>query len=204
MTAWTTISNALVAVGAKPFATTVQAFRDNALAALEADATAPVNQTAWHPYNKITNGDANTGVIYDFAVNGAVATITSPDWADGYEYRFRLNRLSRDGSLGGILQIELYRETAATYTAARDISPAVSISENLSGVVEIHQPRLSLVWHLITADTALSSAVGAITPTTSRWIQVENAQKLLRARFRWTVNNSDLGEIYMDRRRVIT
>lgn len=43
MTAWTTISNALVAVGAKPFATTVQALRDNPLAIAEADSTVPLN-----------------------------------------------------------------------------------------------------------------------------------------------------------------
>lgn len=41
MTAWTTISNALVAVGAKPFATTIQALRDNVLAAFEGVLGAP-------------------------------------------------------------------------------------------------------------------------------------------------------------------
>lgn len=40
MTAWTTISNALVAVGAKPFATTVQALRDNPIAIAEGDPAA--------------------------------------------------------------------------------------------------------------------------------------------------------------------
>ena len=40
MTAWTTISNALVAVGAKPFASTMQALRDNVVAAFEGDPTA--------------------------------------------------------------------------------------------------------------------------------------------------------------------
>ena len=40
MTAWTTISNALVAVGAKPFASTMQALRDNVIAAFEGDPTA--------------------------------------------------------------------------------------------------------------------------------------------------------------------
>ena len=40
MTAWTTISNALVAVGAKPFASTMQALRDNVVAAFEGDTTA--------------------------------------------------------------------------------------------------------------------------------------------------------------------
>lgn len=46
MTAYTTISNALVAVGAKPFATTIQALRDNILAIQEGDATAPKIQDA--------------------------------------------------------------------------------------------------------------------------------------------------------------
>lgn len=41
MTAWTTISNALVAVGAKPFATTAQALRDNPIALAEGAAGAP-------------------------------------------------------------------------------------------------------------------------------------------------------------------
>lgn len=40
MTAHTTISNALVAVGAKPFATTMQAMRDNLYSVIEGDATA--------------------------------------------------------------------------------------------------------------------------------------------------------------------
>lgn len=41
MPAYTTISNSLVAVGAKPFATTIQALRDNPLAIAEGNATAP-------------------------------------------------------------------------------------------------------------------------------------------------------------------
>lgn len=43
MTAWTDISSGLVAVGAKPFATTVQALRDNPVALGEKDATVPLN-----------------------------------------------------------------------------------------------------------------------------------------------------------------
>lgn len=41
MPAWTTISNALVAVGAKPFATTIQALRDNVEALAEGATGAP-------------------------------------------------------------------------------------------------------------------------------------------------------------------
>ena len=39
--AWTAISNALVAVGALPFATTIQALRDNPIAIANGDAGAP-------------------------------------------------------------------------------------------------------------------------------------------------------------------
>jgi len=41
--AWTTIPNSLVAVGAKPFATTMQAFRDNIEAVAGKDASVPQN-----------------------------------------------------------------------------------------------------------------------------------------------------------------
>lgn len=41
MTTYTNITNALVAVGAKPFATTIQALRDNPIAIAEGDATVP-------------------------------------------------------------------------------------------------------------------------------------------------------------------
>lgn len=49
MTAYTTISNALVAVGAKPFATTIQALRDNILAIQEGDPSAPKIQLPAFP-----------------------------------------------------------------------------------------------------------------------------------------------------------
>jgi hypothetical protein len=44
--AWTNIDNALVSVGALPFATTIQALRDNPIAIANGDAGAPKVQTA--------------------------------------------------------------------------------------------------------------------------------------------------------------
>ena len=44
--AWTNISNALVAVGALPFATTIQALRDNPIAIANGDVGAPRNSDA--------------------------------------------------------------------------------------------------------------------------------------------------------------
>jgi hypothetical protein len=44
--AWTNIDNALVSVGALPFATTIQALRDNPIAIANGDSGAPQIQTA--------------------------------------------------------------------------------------------------------------------------------------------------------------
>ncbi len=70
MTTYTTITNALVAVGAKPFATTIQALRDNPLAIAEGDATAPKIAFA-----AIVDGvaGASAGAVgtYAFATAGA-------------------------------------------------------------------------------------------------------------------------------------
>ena len=54
MPAYTTITNGLVAVGAKPFATTMQALRDNPLAIAEGDVTAPkiLGQAAARDFNE--------------------------------------------------------------------------------------------------------------------------------------------------------
>lgn len=56
--AWTNIDNALVSVGALPFATTVQALRDNPIAIANGDAGAPQVQNA-----AIANGAVTTAKI---------------------------------------------------------------------------------------------------------------------------------------------
>lgn len=65
MTAHTTISNALVAVGAKPFATTIQALRDNPIATAEGALGAP----------KVVS-DALSTNLGDFALSTTYAGIS--------------------------------------------------------------------------------------------------------------------------------
>ena len=87
MTTWTTISNAAVAVGAIPSSSIVTALRDNPSAVAESSSGAPVMVSGWHPVDKVSTGDGKTGLIYDHAVTGTVASVVTPDFVDGYEYR---------------------------------------------------------------------------------------------------------------------
>src|SRR5574343_19671 len=108
------------------------ALRDNTLASV------------WHPYNKTTIGDANTGLIYDYGVSGAVSSVVTPDFADGWEYMIVYNDLSHDsGSSPVYLQVELYRETSAAYSGAQEISDTVNASTLISGQLQLPWVRSS-------------------------------------------------------------
>lgn len=86
MPAYTTISNALVAVGAKPFATTMQALRDNPLAIAEGDPTAPKVQdaaldtgaatTAGITWVGLRMAAASAGGVGTYMLGGATGSVT--------------------------------------------------------------------------------------------------------------------------------
>jgi hypothetical protein len=204
MPAYTTIPDALVAVGAKPFATTVQAFRDNLLAVAEGDPTAPVNAFAWHPFDKVTSGDANTGRIWSFAVNGAVAAVTSPDFVDGWDYGFWFERVG--GSSGSLTNFNanLWRETTGAYAGVGQIS-SVGGSQFLTGFVEIPGTRLVRTMHSVTGTVGSGSIANAITPVAAGGTNTFHltAQKILRCQFTCTAGNINGtgAAIYMLRRR---
>lgn len=209
MTAFTTISNALVAVGAKPFATTVQALRDNPLAILEADSTAPVIPTIWNPYNKVTNGDANTGLIWSFAANGTVATVTSPDFVDGYEYAFWFDEVRQTNTVLNPLTVNFYRETSAAYSGVSTLVGSLSSSASASGYFEILMPRRVQRQHVaVLYSNALDATDVVVSDNPDRRIvKHTTAQKLQRVQFGVSGGNSitgsgSTGRIFMYRRKV--
>jgi len=79
MPAYTNISNALVAVGAKPFASTVQALRDNPIAIAEGEAGAPRIQRAAivdGAINRVKLQTATASQSYSFGSGGGSLIVT--------------------------------------------------------------------------------------------------------------------------------
>ena len=117
------------------------------------DALAPQILEGWHPYDMVTPGDGADGIFYDFSVNGAVNSIESPNFADGYEYMFRVNNLGMQSSYNVSLVLQLYLATSSTYTPIQTleiwgISPSGIIS--ISGHVKnssLTLPRLACFTH---------------------------------------------------------
>ena len=193
--AWTTISNALVAVGAKPFATTIQALRDNPGAIAEGASGAPVNQAAWHPFDKVTVGDAATGVIYDFATNGARASVTA-NFADGYDYLIRLVGVSPTAS-------------APFQITGVSVTGGIGATSAITGTIEILAPTLANFpkWAMVNLRTVAGSTgvkafdSAAATPYLGAFNFSAMASGLASVSLAFTSGNIDAGAVYLYRRR---
>jgi hypothetical protein len=192
--AWTSISNGAVAVGGIPSSSLVTALRDNPGAMAAAESGAPVVFAGWHPYNKVSVGDGQTGLIYSHAVDGNIAEIVTPDFEDGFEYKLIADALSHNNGSATGLQLGLYEETGGSYDTAVTIGSETAA--NFWNVdIDILTPRLVSTVHfaVIRAFTT-----GTITGT---GVQTSGtAQRVLRARLRFAAGSIDAGRVWMLRR----
>jgi len=198
MTTWTSISNAAVAVGAIPSSATVTALRDNPSAIAESASGAPVMVSGWHPVDKVTIGDGKAGLIYDFAVNGTVATIDTPDFQDGYEYRIVGCDLRSNSASDGRLNFGAYFETDG-WMRLKYTSNNVESAYYFGCDIELLTPRISKRTHLA---VGLMYRNGSIT---GEGIDSDSyqtpAQKLLKARLYFSNGSIVGGKAYLFRRR---
>ena len=200
MTAWTTLLNALFIPGKPILGSTGAALRDNLAATMEGAAGAPHVQGVWHPYNSLAVGDSGTGVIYDFAVNGAVSSIISPDFVDGYEYQIIYQGLTPPTGTP-VLNLAVYRETSAAYATADQID--TFSTSGIDGVITLNRPRdikRTFAYDVIGKVTRGSNGSAAAIAT--NWgIRHTTAQKILRVQIS-TPASINAGTITMYRRRV--
>lgn len=202
MTTWTTISNAAVAVGAIPSSSVVTALRDNPSAVAESSSGAPVMVSGWHPVDKVSIGDGKTGLIYDHAVTGTVASVVTPNFVDGYEYRIVAHGLSHDSGING-LNISFFLETDARLDQVEQISDA-GTSALWGFDMEMLLPRIPKVNHLARISAYRDSAVSG---TNTIGIYDSTVQKVLYVSIRFRTSggsfgaNIDAGKVWMFRRR---
>jgi len=223
MTTYTAISNTLVAVGAKPFASTIQALRDNPIAIAEGAPGAPVNQAAWHPFNMTAVGDGATGVIWSFPVDGAVSLVTSPDFIDGYEYAFRFDQVRASSGSSNSFRVNFFREIESAYSGAQILTPVIfSSTLSFSGSAEFIEARTLKRFHhanvmaAVDGDNrtgvefslfqAAEQRANVANPDTLFQVRHGVPEKILRVQFSLFSGNiggsGTTGQIYMFKRRV--
>jgi hypothetical protein len=201
MSTWTTISNGAVAVGGIPASSTVTALRDNPIAIAEAASGSPVVYAGWHPPDKLSVGDGEAGLIYDGAVNGTQATIETPDFEDGFEYRLVGKDLVRSGS-GGSMQVLGYFQTDAAYRLLVQSPSGPSENNNEYGFdIEILMPRVAATAHLVRASMHGLNSFSYPQQSSTSASDENPAQKLLRAQVKMSEGNITAGKIWLLRRR---
>jgi len=187
MASFTDIPTATLASGKYVTYDLLTALRDNSLAA------------TWHPYNKTTIGDANTGLIYDAAVSGAVAAVETANFADGYDYMLIVNGLSHSsGTTPTYLQMALYRETSASYVTSGNLDVGTAAADTISGQIILPWMRSSRLTHI--AQHAFGN--GNFGNESVAGFGMTTAQKVLKAQVFYTSGNIDAGQIYLYRRGV--
>lgn len=198
MTTYTAISNASVAVGAIPSSATVTALRDNPSAIAESASGAPVVAAGWHPVTKVTVGDGEAGLLYDFATSGAQATVTTPDFEDGYEYRIICSDIKNNSAGSPRFQVNAYFQTDAVYRRVY-FTIGGNSSARFGVDFEFLIPRVSKQTHFF-------RAVGFTNSTMLNETYIENiydatVQKLLRAQMSFETDSIAGGKIWLMRRR---
>jgi hypothetical protein len=188
MTAFTDIGAPLVAVGAKPFATTIQALRDNPIAIAEGDTTAPVNSPAWHPYDMVVGSDGAIGRFYNGTV---VASVAAPTMELGYDYMFRGFGLSHNNG-------------AATNFLINGTDPVGTTMANTTTIAFMFELPAPMVTNWIKAAKNgwyRTSTVGtnALFPASSFFTNF--ASGLSTFNFTWSAGSFDAGQMFMYRRR---
>jgi hypothetical protein len=180
------------------FSEDMKALITNVAAGLEGANNAPYNEATWHPYNGLKVGDANTGLLYDFATTGAISTLTTPEFADGYEYRLRIVGIDTASTLE--IEARLYSAATAAYTSYGIIHTALGTSPAW-GTIEIARPRIEGNMFFVFPDIARSDSPfqPAVQAGSAFW--VATSTKINNCQLRFNVALT-AGQIMMDKRRV--
>jgi hypothetical protein len=200
MSTWTTISNAAVAVGGIPASSTVTALRDNPIAIAKAASGSPAVFAGWHPVDKDTVGDAEDGLIYNSAVDGALASVETPEFDDGYEYRIIAKDIT--SSANSTLRLGLYQATSASWINT-DLSGSIFLGDQFTCDIDILMPRMSAVFHLFRAITVRLGGDDSVvlSAVVNGYADFITSQKVGKARIIFSAGNVNGGKIWLLRRR---
>jgi hypothetical protein len=203
VTTFTDLPNAAVQTGGRPRGSTITALRDNPIAIAEGDLTAPVNQAAWHPFNRTTGG-VQPGVFYAFSTDGAVANVQTPVLEDGYEYRILFRELGGT-SAGTDPRIELRRQSTGTYQGVGTLVSA-NATDIVSGEIYLSTVRRSIRMHPISGYLRVTAAGfgAAIQPMTAVNLmqEIASGDQIDRVRISLAAGNTDSGILILERRRL--
>lgn len=201
MTTYTTIANSEIDADSPLTTTLMQAMRDNPIAIAEGSTDATVVAAGWHPYDMVNVGDGNDGAIYDSATDGAVATVTTPAFVDGYEYMLVFETVGGSTSPAAF-ELSFYLDVVAAYNAYTAVTGTFDprTGNKIRGEWLIRWPRIPTFYR--TSEITLSHATSTGELATAQHSFTSSVIETIGgARVRWSSGSINSGRIILLRRR---
>lgn len=193
MTTWTEILTGQIDTDSPVTQPLLTALRDNVRAASEGATDGPVVAAGWHPYDIVDVGDGSDGLLYDFSVDGATFSVTSPTLEDGYEYAFYVENFAPSSVVSGTFRVEASTD-GSTYATLGLTTPTAT--DGFYGFIHLIMPRLSS--RILQSRGLLRNGTDVLT-SGSEFIATAAPIQLWRIRF--TDFTANAGKVYMLRRR---
>lgn len=199
MTTYTNVPNSDVDQDSPITQPLLTALRDNPTATVEGASGAPYAFLNWHPYDGVSVGGSEAGEIYNSATDGAVGSVVTPDFVDGYEYGLILDGFGSNSGTDGTLDFTVTFDDATTMVGT--ISPLGTLGARTGAVAYLNSRvrrqafASTVLWQFATTGGTSGNA----TPSTVK--TAANATKILK----FTITPADgsiaLGRLLLIRRR---
>ena len=204
MASWTNQSTSSLLPGEPWTSAKALAAFENPEAIAEGASGAPVQTAAWHGYDVLNVGDGNTGEIYSFGTDGAVATVETPNFESNFEYRllgFNVGVASTAGS--SQWNIDALIGGSWTNIATLITSGTVVTSDRFDFDCYIKSPTRSrkFVATEITAYAEWIGGSGGLSQNEFTLLSTPNSITRARVRYGSSSPNIGKGTILMLRRR---
>lgn len=142
--------------------------------------------------------------VYDFATDGALASVETPVFASGYEYRFIVN--VKSAKVGNdTLKVEAFKATAALYDpmAWKSSNTADgSAGEYFTGEVRISEPDVSQLFHSPAGFLSTTGGASNSAGTMGGTVIHSGADTVSKLRFSCSGGNLNGGTITQQRRKL--
>lgn len=197
--AWTPVANADIDQDSPITQPLMTAFRDNDIEG---------GRSIWMPYSRSQPTDSGGGQIYSYATDGAVASVATPDFEAGFDYRLFLRSIDcATDAADPILKLSLYRATTAAYGGEVSISASITGADRANGIVDILAPATSakvfvVRYAMLSGGEPASNAWSSTANCIQVFYYLSTAEAMSRARLRFASGaNFANGTIRMHRRR---
>lgn len=202
MASWTSQSTSSLLPGEPWTSAKALAAFENPEAIAEGASGSPVLSTGWHSYDRTNVGDSGTGVYYDFATDGAVATAETPNFESNYEYRILGVNLGVSANVAASTWVidALVGGSWVNIATTAIASSTVVTSDRIDFDCWICSPRRSRPFASTVFagywDEGSGSTFGGYRTT-----QLSSSTTITRARVRYIGQNIGRGTLYLLRRR---